>query len=35
PEMRLWTELPSTGQKRMMTGTGAVGGLLMALRVLA
>jgi len=35
PEMRLWTELPSTGQKRMMTGTGAVGGLLMALKVLA
>jgi len=35
PEMRLWTELPSTGQKRMITGARAVGGLLMALRVLA
>jgi len=35
PEMLMWTELPSTGQKRMITGARAVGGLLMALRVLA
>ena len=35
PEMALWTELPSTGQKRMIAGARAVGGLLMALRVLA
>lgn len=35
PNMEMWTELPSTGQKRMMTGARAVGGLLMALRVLA
>jgi len=35
PEMRMLTELPSTGQRRMITGARAVGGLLMALRVLA
>jgi len=35
PEMLMWTELPSTGQKRMITGARAVGGLLTALRVLA
>ena len=33
PEMVMWTELPSTGQKRMLNGARAVGGLLMALRV--
>ena len=35
PQMTMWTELPSTGQRRMMTGARAVGGLLAALRVLA
>lgn len=35
PQMIMYTDLPSTGQKRMMTGTGAVGGLLMALKILA
>lgn len=35
PEMHLWTELPSTGQKRMITGVEVVGGLLTALKVLA
>ena len=35
PEMVMWTDLPSTGQKRMITGAKGVGGLLMALRVLA
>lgn len=35
PEMVMWTELPSTGQRRMITGARAVGGLLTVLRVLA
>jgi len=35
PEMKMLTELPSTGQKRMITGAQAVGGLLMALKLLA
>ena len=35
PEMVLWTELPSTGQRRMIAGARAVGGLLTAMRVLA
>lgn len=33
--MLMWTELPSTGQKRMITGARVVGGLLTTLRVLA
>ncbi|MDP2952962.1 MAG: hypothetical protein Q8O76_06580, partial [Chloroflexota bacterium] len=35
PEMAMWTELPSTGQRRIITGAKAVGGLLLALRALA
>lgn len=35
PRMVMWTELPSTGQRRMIAGARAVGGLLTALRVLA
>jgi len=35
PEMRMWTELPSTGQKRMITGAEVVGSLLLALKALA
>lgn len=33
--MLMWTELPSTGQKRMITGARAVGGVLTALRLLS
>ena len=35
PEMVMWTDLPSTGQKRMITGAKTVGGLLMSLRIIA
>ncbi len=34
PSMLMWTQLPSSGQRRMITGARAVGGLLTALRVL-
>jgi len=33
--MVMWTELPSTGQRRMINGVRAVGGVLTALRLLA
>lgn len=33
--MLMWTELPSTGQKRMINGARAVGGLLTALKLLS
>lgn len=35
PNMIMWTELPSTGQKRMITGARAVAGIIGALRLLA
>lgn len=35
PLMAMWTELPSTGQRRIITGAQAVGGLLLVLRALA
>lgn len=35
PQMIMWTELPSTGQKRMIVGARAVGGLITAMRVLS
>lgn len=35
PNMLMWTELPSTGQRRMINGARATAGLIGALRVLA
>ena len=35
PEMRMWTDLPSTGQRRILAGARATGLLTMALRLIA